>query len=619
MAIISISIGGKPVPIEVPDFAMESTQQQILNNATQMNAALASLSGLEQRDNVNNARLIRTVQDSAKTKSAETKEDNDKLRRSLTGAMSGAVEKGIGLVGQNTGADLSKKIFETIGMAKLGQQFGMAFGFMEALGSTMAKTARVGVNFGDDLIEVQGQAAQVGLTLDQFGKMVGTSGLSMRALGNTTQDGSRAFLSMNRALLDTLAPFGNFGMKTDEMSMMLADEIETRRKIVGIDGVRNLTQGELTESMKEQIRLGQVQARLTGEDIQAARARNLEARQNAINASYLSEQSAATAERFGKMAEILGRTPGGREIADSITSALATNGDPRQFQATLIGMMGVGGIVDELMQLVPNDGIGLEEFTERVTVMTSDLTKNAIFNGEEMRRLAVVSDNTAARTILETRTEAVSIGINDFRASVAAVDAQVNSSTTSLLGLSTKVSIASANLETTLATFIANMAGGDIGNAAQTFSNLAEKFSTLASDEQFLKTVSTAGSVFGNTAIQPFNRAIQFLAGTSDNVNITDLGYLLSIPLRASGVEKAVGVADALQSATNATALVEGLDALTQQAADVLGEGADPFARAIERFSNIVESGNNITREEYNSMGNMISELFTRILEAQQG
>lgn len=615
MAVISISIGGRQTPIEVPDFAMESTQQQILNNAMQMNTALASLSGLEQRDNINNARLIRTVQDSAKTRSTETASENRKFRQNLTGAMSGAVSKGIGLVGQNTGADLSKKLFETIGMAKLGQQFGMTYGYLEALGSTMAKTARVGVNFGDNLIQVQEDAAAVGLSLDQFGKMIGTSGLSMRALGDTTQDGSSAFLRMNRALQNSLEPFGMFGMKSDEMSMLLADEIETRRKSMGIDGVRNLTQGELTESMKEQIRLGQVQARLTGEDIQSARARNLEARQNAINASYLSNMSAETAEKFGKMAEILGRTPGGREIADSIMSALATGTDPTAFQAQLIGMMGVGGLVDELMMMVPNEGIGLEDFVSRLNVIGSDLTKNAIFNNQELSRQALFGNNDIARTILETRTEAISITLNDFNQAVSDVNGQIGQSSTALLGLSNKVSIASSSLETALSHFIAGLSGGDIGEAATTFTRMADSFTSIATSDAFLDNVGTAGMVFGETAIQPFNRAIQFLAEQSDTVNATDLGYLLSIPLQASGNETAQNIASALQSATNVNALLAGLDDIKAQAT---ASGIDvPFSGEMQRIIDILEAGNEITRDEYRGFLNGFTNIVNQIIQGQ--
>lgn len=615
MAVINIPIGGRPIAIEVPDFAMESTQQQILNNAMQMNTALASLSGLEQRDNVNNARLIRTVQDSAKTKSAETQSENRKFREKLTGAMSGAVSRGIGLVGQNTGADLSKKLFETIGMAKLGQQFGMTYGYLEALGATMAKTARVGVNFGDDLMQVQENAAAVGLSLDQFGKMIGTSGLSMRALGDTTQDGSTAFLRMNRALQDSLAPFGMFGMKSDEMSMLLADEIETRRRSMGIEGVRSLTQGELTESMKEQIRLGQVQARLTGEDIQAARARNLEARQNAVNASYLSSMSSETAEKFGKMAEILGRTPGGREIADSIMSALATGSDPRAFQSELIGMMGVGNLVDELMMMVPNEGIGLDDFTSRLNVIGSDLTKNALFNNQEMARMALFGKNQTAQTILETRAEAISITLNDFNQAVSDVNGQLGQSSTALLGLSNKVSIASSSLETALSHFIAGLAGGDIGEAATTFTQMADSFTSIATSDAFLSNVGTAGMVFGETAIQPFNRAIQFLAEQSDTVNATDLGYLLSIPLQASGNEAAQGMASMLQRATNAAALLEGFDEIKARANEA---GVNlPFNAEIQSIVDTLRDTNSLTRDDFRTLQGTLYDLVRQITQTQ--
>ena len=63
MAVINIPMGGRAVPIEVPDFAMESTQQAILQTSQQMNAALAQMAGIEQNTNINNQRLISAVKD----------------------------------------------------------------------------------------------------------------------------------------------------------------------------------------------------------------------------------------------------------------------------------------------------------------------------------------------------------------------------------------------------------------------------------------------------------------------------------------------------------------------------------------------------------------------------
>ena len=45
MAVIQIPIGGRPVPIEVPDFAMESTQQDLLNVTQKMASAIGALDG----------------------------------------------------------------------------------------------------------------------------------------------------------------------------------------------------------------------------------------------------------------------------------------------------------------------------------------------------------------------------------------------------------------------------------------------------------------------------------------------------------------------------------------------------------------------------------------------
>ena len=285
MAVIQIPIGGRPVPIEVPDFAMESTQQDLLNVTQKMASAIGALDGPDgTKESID--KLTGAVQQG----NAEQRDLNRDLRGLANGA-SGLAASAKNLGDVTKAGEFSKRIFDALGLVNVGVQFGLVFGYAEELGEVFNKTARVGVDFGKDLLMVQSEAATLGLTLDQFGKIVGTQGSIMAGLGQNTTQGSQRFMDFAQSLREGTRELGFFGMKSDEMAMILADELEVRRQTIGSERLRQTGEAELTKQLKESFMINEAMARLTGQDVQERRKAQMEARRGAVAQSFLSEQT----------------------------------------------------------------------------------------------------------------------------------------------------------------------------------------------------------------------------------------------------------------------------------------------------------------------------------------
>ena len=559
MAIISIPIGGRPVPIEVPDFAMEGTQRDILDVSKSIRDALGGVktgSDSTQRA-VNN--LSRSIeQGNAAQKSLLSKMTS----RMNIGGASEAVA-GISRLGDETKAGaFSKRIFDAMGMANFGLQFGMAFGYAEELGEVMNKTARVGANFGDRLIEVQAQAGSLGLTLDQFGKIVGTNGAMLAGLGDTTSQGMQRFLDLGNAVRDGTRQFGFFGMKSDEMAMVLADELEIRRQTVGTEGLRNLKTGEFTDQMVESLRINEAMAAITGQDVQERRKAGLEARRGAVAQSYLSEQTMATQQQFAKLAESLSTLgPQGKELSDAILSGIATGMDPRAFAPKLIAFLGDGAqdLIDFATNSLGDASISTEDFAIQSQALVTNLKNTSILNGQQARVMAVFGDSSAeALLAIETRTQAIDDVTKAYQKAAEEMvgDAEKNKG---IRGLASTMDEVAASIKAATGTFIQSMTGSDgIANLGEAISGMAEGFSsTLAKpDSEFNKLIKAAGAAFGQTAIRPMMR----LLGIEESNDLFMAMDAMLIASQVAGIAGQDKLASLLAGPTNANALISGIE-----------------------------------------------------------
>jgi len=572
MAVIQIPIGGRAVPIEVPNFAMEDTQQSILSVSQQIRDAITGVEGNDRQTQSAINDLTREV--------ASGNQQQRSLFRNLTGQGSaGSAAAGFDRLGDVTKAgDFGQKLFDSMGMANIGVQFGMVFGTMEQLGEVLNKVGRVGVNFGDDLLKVQDQAAGLGLTLDQFGKIVGTQGNIMKGLGDNTEQGSRRFLDLATAVRKGISQFGYFGTKSDEMAMILADELEVRRQTIGTDRLRNLTEKELTKQMTESLAINEAMARLTGQDVQERRKAALEARRSAIAQSFLSEQSEETQRRFEQLAGALDTVPGGDELSQAILNGIATGMDPRAFAPKLIGMLGDGAseLIDFATSAVTDSSITPEMMATRAQELALGLKDSSSLQASSLRVMAAFGDQTAEAVLaINQRTQSIENFAGAFDDAMKNIIGSAGKNK-GLRGLSSTMDEVAAELKARTSEFAIKVGGGDLNKLSESVNKMADNFIAALDSKAFKNLMSAAGTTFGETAFGPIMRQMDpnFKYGQNDVRQITDKLFTGSLVGQLSGVvpEEILALA---RAPTNINALLEGMKDLSSNVSPQLRQEID--------------------------------------------
>ena len=84
MAVITINMGGRPMAVDVPDFAMESTQQDVRSAIESLTSQIQALKASNQAIDQGEQAIVRAVKDL----------DSDDKFRKQTNAMGNAVASG---------------------------------------------------------------------------------------------------------------------------------------------------------------------------------------------------------------------------------------------------------------------------------------------------------------------------------------------------------------------------------------------------------------------------------------------------------------------------------------------------------------------------------------------
>lgn len=299
MAIVNIPYGGQSVPVTVPDFAMEATQQDVLVQAqkqTDVLQEIASKMGISLTNDQNEAKSNRALAQQI-DKSEKNEERRDRSLQQAISQLGGAASGTINAMQRagDTGklSDMIGKdgLLGTLGFGAMGAQLGTLFGILEEFGDALGALRRTGAGLGADLVELRGAAAAVGLDMQTLSKLSVENGAAIRALGENSKEGTTEFLALNKSLREASRDMGFFGMGTKEMSAMLVDEIELRRATRNEAFLEESARAGMIDSLKENMKLNEVMAGLTGQDIQdRIKARN-EFRRDAVNAAAMASMN----------------------------------------------------------------------------------------------------------------------------------------------------------------------------------------------------------------------------------------------------------------------------------------------------------------------------------------
>ena len=569
MASVNIPYGGGSVSVNIPDFAMEGTQVDLLEQANRQTDALQKIAqsmGIsvqnDQQETKSNKDLAAQIRkgnsESASgiarlNKSISSNLSPTALANSMMGARSGE-ESLSGLMGKDG-------LLGTLGLTMMGAQIGSLFGILEEFGSAMGALRRTGGGVSAELIELKTAAAAVGLDMQTLAKITVENGNAIRSLGSSTNDGTTNFLKLNSMLRESTRDMAFFGMSTKEMSSMLIDEIELRRSTRNEAFLEAGARDQMVNSMKENLKLNEVMASLTGQDVQdRIKARN-EFRKNAIVAAAQSQMNQKQLDSQNALVDNLA----------GLGSAGAAGGPIQQALTNLIAGIPMDKFNDSFTQLsaaASAEGIDLRANLEQFASMVdagADPEAMAAASQKLINQFANIdvdgnilsragAGQEGAMLLLTARQEAFASRVNEGETVQQSVnntmtqfEIDVAAGAAALSGMASQINVATTTLQETIsksmllafnadpsnpggiANFINTLEKLPSSQEFQAMTNLVTEIATLASGAQGM----TSFFGIGNENKGDFEKfaeqglTIKALAESLD-VNITTLTSILS-------------------------------------------------------------------------------------------
>jgi len=551
MASVNIPYGGTPgVTVNIPDFAMEGTQQDVLEQASRQTDALQKIAasmGISIQNDRQETKSNKDLTSAIKKGNSDEDKNFAKLNKNLRSmnAMSAS-----SALNRSTGSEslsgLAGKdgILGAMGLTVMGAQVGTLFGIMEEFGSALGALRRTGGGLGVDLVQLRTDAAAVGLDMQTLSKITVENGNAIRSLGVNTTDGTSQFLALNRSLREATRDMGFFGMGSKEMSTMLIDEIELRRSTRNEAFLEANTRDQMVESMKENLKLNEVMAGLNGQDVQdRIKARN-EFRKNAIvaaAASRMSEEQLESQKTLVEGLSALGSAGGpGGPIQTALTNLIAGvpmdkfNDSFTQLSAAASAEgIDLRSNLEEFSQMV-NAGADKETIAAASQALVDQFANIDVDDGLLSRAGA---GQAGAQAILQTRMEAfasttqqgktVADQVNE---NMTILESSAGRAGTALSGMVNQINTAAAELQNTIMGSTLKAFNVDVNNpdglmgfinkleklpSSETFvgaTNFIAEVATLASGAQGLMSVAGIGNDGKDTPEILAERALLFRA-----------------------------------------------------------------------------------------------------------
>ena len=505
MAAVNIPFGGGNATVTIPDFAMEGTQQDVLEQANRQTDALQKIAasmGISIQNDRKETKSNKELTSAIKKGNSDEDKNFAQLNKSLRSATNpvnianamqkaGGSESVSGLIGKDG-------ILGSMGLATMGAQVGTLFGILEEFGSALGALRRTGGGLGVDLVQLRTAAAAVGLDMQTLSKITAENGNAIRSLGDNTTDGTTQFLALNRTLREATRDMGFFGMGSKEMSNLLIDEIELRRGTRNEAFLEASTRDQMVDSMKENLKLNEVMAGLNGQDVQdRIKARN-EFRKNAIVAAAASKMSEEQLESQKTLVEGL----------SALGSAGAAGGPIQTALTNLIAGVPMDKFNDSFTQLsaaASAEGIdlrsNLEEFSQMVNAGADKDTMAAASQAlvDQFANIDVSdgllsragAGQAGAQAILQTRMEAFASTTQSgttiaetINTNMTTLESQAGRAGTALSGMASQMEVAASQLQNSVLLSTLKAFNAD-PNSPEGFSNFVDSLENLPSSPKF--------------------------------------------------------------------------------------------------------------------------------------
>ena len=399
MAIVQIPVGGQMIGIDVPDFAMESTQQDILDIAKDQLTALQTLSSaLSGNQQAINSLTASNNNNSQSSQSIATglKQNND-LTRSMTQKILDKYKAFDNVFQEESPSQMLNNMFGVLGLGAVGAIVGTTVGVLEKFGAALSKTGRVGIGLGENLLDIADDAASIGITVDQFSAILATNGQELLNFGSNTGDGARGLASLVRSFQQASREMGYYGLTNAEMTQLLIEEAEMRRRTTGEMFRTDMALSGLADEINNNMQLQEAMARITGQDMRSRVAGQRAIQNNVIAQEFLSGQTGDFARKLEVLGSTLADMPGGQQIMDAFVASIATGRDYRSFDPELFVRLGqpVADMFTTFTQGLNDPTAGVTEFSAQMASSASGLRYVGEEMGSALTQLAANGDQNA--------------------------------------------------------------------------------------------------------------------------------------------------------------------------------------------------------------------------------
>lgn len=273
MAIIQIPVGGQAVGVEVPDFAMDVTLRELVNEVrqqtTSVTAGLSTLtSTTANAGNRQEATLLNSL-----NRVGQFIQNNVPGSRSVVQTASAVAETNNVLAESNKLSTalndglLSKLPIVGNYLRGFGEALAAPVAIIEGMSQALKNFVQVGGSASMSMIEMKNSAATIGLELSDFSVLVGESGKTVAALGGNTTEGTKRLIELVSTLRSATQDLAFLGMSSSEMAQYMVDEMEARRRLSNTIDLQAMDSQQLSAALKERYINESAIARLTGQDV----------------------------------------------------------------------------------------------------------------------------------------------------------------------------------------------------------------------------------------------------------------------------------------------------------------------------------------------------------------
>ena len=527
-------MGGKPMVVDVPDFAMEQTQQDIRNIMNDLQSTMTGVRTATQQSTSGDQKIQQAI---ANLQANDNKLNSKENQRQSKFAENVGKSSALGMMQSVAKPGMLTSFMKSIGLGTMGVALGMVTGLAKELSSTFSFAGDVGVSFGGDILKTSERLATIGLQLDQFGDVIAQNTGMMFELAGNVEEGSQQFIGIVENFRKGSEEFGYFGLASNEMAQFMAEELDIRRKSMNAEQLRLYIQNDLNDAMvknfDEQTKMAQITGQNVRDRIRAQQAAQEDIRLQAAQIGMTEDQRQAIKGVFSNLTENLGGA--GKEIMNAIIQDVAVEGTGLATAGGRMAQLDTSGNLMKIIQqgadMIRQGGPNAQERANNAIAQAlQDFKKTADLGTFQVQAFA---GNEDAMKLMQ-----MALGINEQNNTIAdarnALMSEENEERRKYIafmrGLNADLDVQQATAANTALRSILQLGGADAKDIVGGLRDFTRKMTAALSDDFTKGLFEGLGAVMNQITVSPLLNAI------NGDANKSEMAFLIAEIMKVTGV-----------------------------------------------------------------------------------